>query len=531
MKSLIITYTLTCPAATAHKEAEAVALEQSVELPPEAVTDQEVAWSTIPDIIELTPLTEIKNSLRQHRLRLAFSGKIIGNDIPQFLNVLFGNISLKKGLRVDDINLSPQISRIFPGPSTGIKGIRTMCGTPSGPLLCTALKPLGSSPSALKKMAKEFSRAGIQIIKDDHGFADQSSAPFKERVKAIQGAIKESGSHTLYFPNITGPREKMENHIAFALKEGVKGFLVSPFLVGLDTFRYLRATYPVTWMAHPSFSGAFFADRTQGITPGLLLGTIFRLLGADMSIYPHVGGRFNFTDEDCRDISRRLREERKDSKPSFPVPAGGISLSSVKKIHAFYGDDVMFLVGGSLYLENGGLESSTRALLALLKQPLTDKNSEEVSDNEKEIPSQPTFSLPEGVTRQIMPGRWQGIKRNKYKAEGKSFQGISRTEIYVPDKGEAGFNVRYFEIVPGGYSSFEKHQHIHLVIGVCGKGEICIDDSRQTILPHDIVFIPPNRPHQLRNSSDKPFGFYCTVDHIRDKPFALEEESLPEEAN
>ena len=36
--------------------------------------------------------------------------------------------------------------------------------------------------------------------------------------------------------------------------------------------------------------------------------------------------------------------------------------------------------------------------------------------------------------------------------------------------------------------------------------------------PFDVAYVPPLQVHQLRNKSSEPFGFFCIVDHDRDRP-------------
>lgn len=35
---------------------------------------------------------------------------------------------------------------------------------------------------------------------------------------------------------------------------------------------------------------------------------------------------------------------------------------------------------------------------------------------------------------------------------------------------------------------------------------------------YDVAYVGPGEQHQLRNREDEPFGFYCIVDHDRDRP-------------
>ena len=34
----------------------------------------------------------------------------------------------------------------------------------------------------------------------------------------------------------------------------------------------------------------------------------------------------------------------------------------------------------------------------------------------------------------------------------------------------------------------------------------------------DVAYVAPLEPHQLRNETDRPFGFFCIVDRLRDRP-------------
>ena len=88
-------------------------------------------------------------------------------------------------------------------------------------------------------------------------------------------------------------------------------------------------------------------------------------------------------------------------------------------------------------------------------------------------------------------------------------------------------DLRYFEIEPGGYSSLEKHLHAHIVIGARGHGVLVLGSRRESLSPMDVACIGALEPHQLRNESSEPFGFFCIVDHDRDRPAALRHPDPP----
>jgi ribulose-bisphosphate carboxylase large chain len=120
---------------------------------------------------------------------------------------------------------------------------------------------------------------------------------------------------------------------------------------------------------------------------------------------------------------------------------------------------------------------------------------------------------------------WQGIKTEKYKTEGSNWAGIIRKILIGNHNESTKFHVRYFEIAPGGYSSFEKHKHEHVVVAIRGKGKVLCGKSESTRTERryelnflDTLYIAPNTPHQLSNPFDEPFGFLCIVNAKRDKP-------------
>jgi ribulose-bisphosphate carboxylase large chain len=82
--------------------------------------------------------------------------------------------------------------------------------------------------------------------------------------------------------------------------------------------------------------------------PSFLLGKLFRLLGADATIFPNYGGRFGYTAEECKRLATFALQDWPGVKPCVPVPAGGMSLGRIPEILEFYGADVMLLIGGSL---------------------------------------------------------------------------------------------------------------------------------------------------------------------------------------
>ncbi|PWN05356.1 RuBisCO large subunit C-terminal-like domain-containing protein [Rhodohalobacter mucosus] len=336
----------------AEQIADSICLEQSVEMPRDAVPDH--VSSSIAQLLSLFPSSDNLWSAT-----IGYPLHLFDDDPTQFLNVIFGNISLQPGIQLIDLE-KDKLHGVLPGPSFGIQGIRELSGVSDRPLSCTALKPVGLSPDELALRAEQFAAGGLDIIKDDHGLADQQSAPFSARVKACVSAIEKgmqkSGKRTLYFPNITTTPNRLMDRYREAADCGADGVLVSAQLCGPAIMKELATIGELPVIAHPSFSGSMVVSHSQGIVAPLYFGTLWRAMGADFIIYPNAMGRFSFTVEQCMDINEHCRQNIEGIKSAFPVPGGGINRDTVPEWMNKYGRDTVFLIGGSLYQHPEGLQ-------------------------------------------------------------------------------------------------------------------------------------------------------------------------------
>jgi quercetin dioxygenase-like cupin family protein len=113
--------------------------------------------------------------------------------------------------------------------------------------------------------------------------------------------------------------------------------------------------------------------------------------------------------------------------------------------------------------------------------------------------------------------RWAGVDVRLYKEEGAApFKTVSRQTLFS-DPRLAG-ELRYFEVAPGGYSTLERHEHMHAVMILRGQGEVLVGGAVQKIKPHDLVTIPPWAWHQFRPAPGENLGFLCLVNAERDRP-------------
>ncbi len=353
-----VRYRLQCAADAIDARARALAVEQSIEMPIEAVRDERVRTEVVGEVIAIEPSAQFDD---RFDVVLALAVETTGDEPGQMLNVVFGNCSLQPDVELLDVDLPTTTLAKLPGPRFGIDGWRAATSAAgdrraaSRALSCTALKPQGLDARALADLAFVLARAGIDVIKDDHGIADQACAPFAQRVPLVQRAIERAnrekreaggplaGHRSIYAPTLSGGPRRLAAQLAAARDEGVGALLCCPMIIGVPAFAELvRADAGVPLLAHPALAGHL------RIAPSLLLGRLFRLFGADATIFPNWGGRFPHTRAECLAIADRAREPFGGHPPALPVPAGGMRLERVDEIVGAYGPDTMLLIGGDL---------------------------------------------------------------------------------------------------------------------------------------------------------------------------------------
>jgi quercetin dioxygenase-like cupin family protein len=86
------------------------------------------------------------------------------------------------------------------------------------------------------------------------------------------------------------------------------------------------------------------------------------------------------------------------------------------------------------------------------------------------------------------------------------------------DSADPPAQLRYFEVAPGGYTTLERHNHVHAVMVIRGKGECLVGEKAFPIATHDLVNVPSMTWHQFHAAPDEPLGFLCLVASERDRP-------------
>jgi mannose-6-phosphate isomerase-like protein (cupin superfamily) len=130
-------------------------------------------------------------------------------------------------------------------------------------------------------------------------------------------------------------------------------------------------------------------------------------------------------------------------------------------------------------------------------------------------PQDEVSRVPHRATREDF--RWEGVEMRPYKEDERALYKTITRQVLFSDPNMAG-ELRYFEVAPGGFSTLERHQHMHGVLILRGRGQCLVGDEVKQLETRDLVTVPPMTWHQFRATTAEPLGFLCMVDAQRDKP-------------
>ena len=389
------------------------------------------------------------------------------------------------------VELPVDLAAAFGGPRHGIGGLRRRAGADGRALTCSALKPQGLAPARLAAARRAFrARAGSissrTITASPTRLIPRSpNACPRLRCRAVRG------TPTRYVPSLSGDLDAMRapgrrspamrhRHGDDRADDGRPANFAG---AGACISPTLRSS-PI-----PTHGGA------ARIAPALLIGKLFRLLGADAVIFPNLWRPLRLYAGDLpRALPTRRARRWRRSAAQLPVPAGGMTLDRVPEMLDFYGADVMLLIGGSLLPAR---ESISRGEPPPSRAPsprtVIGRGSWTSKPPPGCAPLAKTIAGTASTLHAIQGGRQRAV-------QGDHAPGA------VLRAGDLGCELRYFEMAPGGYSTLERHEHMHAVMILRGHGHCllggevrAVEAARPRHHPRlDLASVPRDRRRAAR---------------------------------
>lgn len=358
------------------KRAGALAVEQTtgtwVPVPEETPAVREahvgrvIAVHPIPGWEQSWPEEEREKKLI---VQIAFPWENIGQQLPELLSTVIGNISMGGKLKLLDLTFPESYVKGFKGPKFGIGGLRELVGEPQAPLVLGMIKPCtGIPPETIGKVFYELACAGIDFVKDDELIADPSYAPWEARLeaclKAGEKASRETGKNTIYFLNVTDRPDKMLDKARKAVRLGAQALMVNVHATGYGAIQMLAEDpeINVPLLSHPAYAGTHYESPYSGVSSHLVFGKFMRLDGADLVVYPCAYGKLPIIRERYIRIGQVLQAPFYHLKPTFPLPAAGVHPGMVPVFMSDLGPDIIIGAGGAIHAHPMGVAAGVAAL-------------------------------------------------------------------------------------------------------------------------------------------------------------------------
>ena len=96
--------------------------------------------------------------------------------------------------------------------------------------------------------------------------------------------------------------------------------------------------------------------------------------------------------------------------------------------------------------------------------------------------------------------------------ESKEVEGSSKLRIkWLNTGGSENFAVRYCEIDGGGFSPYHSHVWEHEIYVLDGEGLAVGDKESRPVSAGDLISIPGNEVHQIKNASNSLLRILCII--------------------
>lgn len=372
---IVVTYLMTDKMADYVNRAGSVAVEQTtgtwMPVPDET---PEVREKHVGRVIGVYPVPSVEAERNPQEeltviVRIAFPWINIGQQFPELLTTIFGNISMTKNLKILEVEFPKSFVEGFKGPQFGIQGLRDLTGIKERPLTLAMIKPCtGIAVDVIQRQFKKLAYGGVDLIKDDELIANPVYAPLKDRMEACMEVVKQckedTGKEVLYFPNITDRQDRMIENAKMAIQMGCNALMINAHACGYGAISAVIDAIDgrVPILAHPAYAGTNFLGEQTGLSSHLIHGKFMRLDGADIVVYNSAYGKVPDVRERYIRIGQTLQSKFFDLKTTCPSPCAGIHAGMIPTMIKDLGTDIIIGAGAGMHAHPSGIEAGIRSI-------------------------------------------------------------------------------------------------------------------------------------------------------------------------
>ncbi|MHC4743280.1 MAG: cupin domain-containing protein [Planctomycetota bacterium] len=90
-------------------------------------------------------------------------------------------------------------------------------------------------------------------------------------------------------------------------------------------------------------------------------------------------------------------------------------------------------------------------------------------------------------------------------------EGVDIRRLISRDDGAPNFEMRMFELAPGGHTPLHTHPHEHEVFIVEGEGAFVFEGQEHPFEAEHFIFVPGGSEHCFKNTGESILRFLCII--------------------